>query len=69
MATYSLFSWLIWLGIAAIISFVLYTLILVYLDETLNTAQKWTWGIIIVGLNIPGALLYILMRKEKRLPR
>lgn len=58
---YSLFTWIVWLVIAAGVSFVIYTLMLVYQDKTLNTSQKWTWAIIIVCLHIPGALLYILL--------
>ncbi len=61
--TFSLFTWLVWLGIAAIASFVIYILILVYQDKTLSTGQKWTWAIIIVCLHLPGALLYILLGK------
>ena len=58
---YSLFTWIVWLVIAAGVSFVIYTLMLVYQDKTLSTSQKWTWAIIIVCMHIPGALLYILL--------
>lgn len=37
---YSLFTWIVWLVIAAGVSFVIYTLMLVYQDKTLNTSQK-----------------------------
>ena len=58
---YSLFTWIVWLVIAAGVSFVIYTLMLVYQDKTLSTSQKWTWAILIGCLHIPGALPYSLL--------
>lgn len=58
------------IGIVGIIllvvfAFEIYVLVLAFKDRTLTGGQKVAWAIAILMLNLPGALLYLLLGRDK----
>ena len=48
-----------------VFGFEIYVLMLVLKDRTLTGGQKVAWAIAILMLNLPGALLYLLLGRGK----
>lgn len=55
------------LGIVLLASFAftVYALVLACRNRKLSTGQKVTWVVVILWLNLPGALLYLILNKAK----
>ena len=56
---------LVGIVLLVVFAFEIYVLVLVFKDRTLTGGQKVAWAIAILMLNLPGALLYLLLGRGK----
>lgn len=56
---------LVGIVLLVVFAFEIYVLVLAFKDRTLTGGQKVAWAIAILMLNLPGALLYLLLGRDK----
>lgn len=56
---------LVGIVLLVVFAFEIYVFVLAFKDRTLTGGQKAAWAIAILMLNLPGALLYLLLGRGK----
>lgn len=63
--TVQIVACLVGIVLLVVFAFEIYVLLLAFKDRTLTGGQKVVWVIAILMLNLPGALLYLLLGRGK----